>query len=108
VIDVKTEQVETPELVATRIRRALRVVPPDKLVINPDCGLRHLLPDIARAKLAAMVAGAALVRAEIAGTEPPAAAEPAAVEPAAARPAAAPAKRPGASGATRSPVPSKG
>jgi 5-methyltetrahydropteroyltriglutamate--homocysteine methyltransferase len=112
VIDVKTEQVETPELVATRIRRALRVVPPDKLVINPDCGLRHLLPDIARAKLAAMVAGAALVRAEIAGTEPPAAepaaAEPAAVEPAAARPAAAPARRPGASGATRSPVPSKG
>jgi hypothetical protein len=34
-------------------------------VINPDCGLRHLLPDIARAKLAAMVAGAALVRAEL-------------------------------------------
>jgi 5-methyltetrahydropteroyltriglutamate--homocysteine methyltransferase len=113
VIDVKTEQVETPELVATRIRRALRVVPPDKLVINPDCGLRHLGPDIARAKLAAMVAGAALVRAEIAGAEPPAAVEPAAVEPAAvepasARPAATPAKRAAAPGATRSPVPSKG
>jgi 5-methyltetrahydropteroyltriglutamate--homocysteine methyltransferase len=65
VIDVKSQQVESPELVATRIRRALRFVPPDKLVINPDCGLRHLPPDIARAKLAAMVAGAAQVRADL-------------------------------------------
>jgi 5-methyltetrahydropteroyltriglutamate--homocysteine methyltransferase len=65
VIDVKTERVESPDVVAERIRRALRFVPPDKLVINPDCGLRHLLPDIARAKLAAMVAGAAIVRGEI-------------------------------------------
>jgi 5-methyltetrahydropteroyltriglutamate--homocysteine methyltransferase len=65
VIDVKTERVESPDLVATRIRRALRFVAPDKLVINPDCGLRHLLPDIARAKLAAMVGGAATVRAEL-------------------------------------------
>ncbi len=70
VIDVKTEQVESPELVATRIRRALRFVTPDKLVINPDCGLRHLLPDIARAKLAAMVAGAAIVRGELAAQAP--------------------------------------
>jgi 5-methyltetrahydropteroyltriglutamate--homocysteine methyltransferase len=65
VIDVKTEQVESPELVATRIRRALRFVAPERLVINPDCGLRHLPPAVARAKLAAMVAGAALVRAEL-------------------------------------------
>jgi len=67
---VKTEQVESPDLVAARIRRALRFVAPEKLVINPDCGLRHLLPDIARAKLAAMVAGAALVRAELGTTTP--------------------------------------
>jgi 5-methyltetrahydropteroyltriglutamate--homocysteine methyltransferase len=65
VIDVKTEQVESPELVATRIRRALRFVAPEKLMINPDCGLRHLPPPVARAKLAAMVAGTALVRAEL-------------------------------------------
>jgi 5-methyltetrahydropteroyltriglutamate--homocysteine methyltransferase len=68
VIDVKSEQVESADLVAARIRRALRVVAPDKLVINPDCGLRHLPPQVARAKLAAMVAGAAAVRAEIEGT----------------------------------------
>jgi 5-methyltetrahydropteroyltriglutamate--homocysteine methyltransferase len=73
---VKSQQVESPELVATRIRRALRVVAPDKLMINPDCGLRHLPPDIARAKLAAMVAGTAQVRAELAATGSRASAEP--------------------------------
>jgi 5-methyltetrahydropteroyltriglutamate--homocysteine methyltransferase len=66
VIDVKSEQVESADLVAARIRRALRVVPPDRLVINPDCGLRHVPLTVARAKLAAMVAGAAQVRSELA------------------------------------------
>jgi 5-methyltetrahydropteroyltriglutamate--homocysteine methyltransferase len=96
VIDVKTEQVESPDLVAARIRRALRVVAPGQLVINPDCGLRHLLPDIARAKLAAMVTGADLVRAELA--------EPIAAVP----PAAEPAGAPGPGATARPPVPSKG
>ncbi len=72
VIDVKTDQVESADLVAARIRRALRFVAPAKLVINPDCGLRHLPPAVARAKLAAMVAGADMVRAEIGATQPPA------------------------------------
>jgi methionine synthase II (cobalamin-independent) len=36
-------------------------------MINPDCGLRHLAPDVARQKLHAMVAGVALVRAELPG-----------------------------------------
>jgi 5-methyltetrahydropteroyltriglutamate--homocysteine methyltransferase len=65
VIDVKTDQVESQELVAARIGRALRYVAPEQLVINPDCGLRHLQPDAARAKLATMVAAAAQVRAEL-------------------------------------------
>jgi 5-methyltetrahydropteroyltriglutamate--homocysteine methyltransferase len=70
VIDVKSERVESPDLVATRIRRALRFVAPDKLVVNPDCGLRHLAPGVARAKLAAMVAGAAMVRADLPTARP--------------------------------------
>ena len=65
VIDVKTVEVETAEVVARRIRRALEYVPADKLVVNPDCGLRHLPPEVARAKLRAMVAGAAQVRADL-------------------------------------------
>jgi 5-methyltetrahydropteroyltriglutamate--homocysteine methyltransferase len=70
VIDVKNPEVEAPELVASRIRRALDYVPADRLMINPDCGLRHLAPDVARRKLRAMVAGAAQVRAELTGPEP--------------------------------------
>jgi 5-methyltetrahydropteroyltriglutamate--homocysteine methyltransferase len=67
VIDVKTSQVESAELVADRIRRALEYVPAERLMINPDCGLRHLAPEVARQKLRAMVAGAAQVRNELQG-----------------------------------------
>jgi 5-methyltetrahydropteroyltriglutamate--homocysteine methyltransferase len=67
VIDVKSPQIETAEVVASRIRRALEYVPADRLMVNPDCGLRHLAPEVAIAKLHAMVAGAAVVRAELAG-----------------------------------------
>jgi 5-methyltetrahydropteroyltriglutamate--homocysteine methyltransferase len=71
VIDVKTAEVEPAELVASRIRRALEYVPADRLMINPDCGLRHLAPEVAIAKLHAMVAGVALVRAELPAPQPP-------------------------------------
>jgi 5-methyltetrahydropteroyltriglutamate--homocysteine methyltransferase len=71
VIDVKTSEVETPELVAERIRRALEYLPADRLMINPDCGLRHLPPEVARRKLRAMVAGVAAVRAELTGGDKP-------------------------------------
>jgi len=67
VIDVKSQEVETPELIAARVRRALTVLPPERLMVNPDCGLRHLPAEIARAKLQALTAGAALVRSELRG-----------------------------------------
>ena len=70
VIDVKSSEVEPAEVVAARIRRALEFVPADRLMINPDCGLRHLAPEVARQKLRAMVAGVAVVRTELAGREP--------------------------------------
>jgi 5-methyltetrahydropteroyltriglutamate--homocysteine methyltransferase len=65
VIDVKATEVESADLVAARIRRALEFVPAQRLMVNPDCGLRHLPAEVARAKLRAMVAGAALVRREL-------------------------------------------
>lgn len=68
VIDVKTNQVESAGVIASRIRGALELVPADRLVINPDCGLRNLTGAVARAKLAAMVAGAAEVRRSLVGT----------------------------------------
>ncbi|HEY8046147.1 MAG TPA: hypothetical protein VIF35_17905 [Streptosporangiaceae bacterium] len=71
VIDVKSSEVETPALVADRIRGALGLVPADRLIINPDCGLRNLPGPVARAKLAAMARGAATVRRELAPPAPP-------------------------------------
>jgi 5-methyltetrahydropteroyltriglutamate--homocysteine methyltransferase len=62
VVDVKTEQIESVDLIARRIRKALDTFPAEKLIINPDCGLRHLPADVARAKLAAMVKGTVAVR----------------------------------------------
>jgi 5-methyltetrahydropteroyltriglutamate--homocysteine methyltransferase len=68
VIDVKNPTPEQPEQIAGRVRRAMQVLPPERLMINPDCGLRHVPADMARAKLRAMSEGAALVRAEVLGT----------------------------------------
>jgi 5-methyltetrahydropteroyltriglutamate--homocysteine methyltransferase len=65
VLDLSTTDVETPELVACRIRRALAHVAPERLVIAPDCGMKYLPRASAFGKLQAMVAGAQLVRAEL-------------------------------------------
>jgi 5-methyltetrahydropteroyltriglutamate--homocysteine methyltransferase len=62
VIDVKTHDIESPGLVADRIRRALDVIPADRLVINPDCGCVHLPREVAFKKLCAMAEGTRLVR----------------------------------------------
>jgi len=67
VIDVKNLSLEPPDEVAARVRRALQVLPPDRLTVNPDCGLRHVAPDIARAKLHSMSQGTALVRQDVLG-----------------------------------------
>ncbi len=65
VVDVKSHDVETPAVVAERIRPALELVPAKSLGVNPDCGLMHLPRDVAFAKLNAMVEGTRLVRAEL-------------------------------------------
>ena len=64
VLDLSTEQVETPELVADRINRALPYVDPQRIIVAPDCGLKYLPRDVAFGKLKAMVDGARLVRAQ--------------------------------------------
>jgi 5-methyltetrahydropteroyltriglutamate--homocysteine methyltransferase len=66
-IDVKNYYVETPADVAERIRAALRYVAPDKLSVTPDCGFSQTARWAARAKLRAMVEGAAIVRRELTG-----------------------------------------
>jgi 5-methyltetrahydropteroyltriglutamate--homocysteine methyltransferase len=61
VLDLGSPEAETPEVVADRIRRALEVVGPDRLVAAPDCGMKYLPRDLAYQKLEAMVAGTRVV-----------------------------------------------
>jgi 5-methyltetrahydropteroyltriglutamate--homocysteine methyltransferase len=60
VLDLGTDDVETPEVVAARVGRALAVVGSDRLVVAPDCGMKYLSRERALRKLEAMVAGAEL------------------------------------------------
>ena len=65
VIDLADQQVETPETVAARIRRALPYVAAEDIVVAPDCGMKYLPRDVAFGKMRAMVEGAAIARAEL-------------------------------------------
>ena len=71
VLDLSDLQVESPQRVAERIRRALPYVRAEDLIIAPDCGLKYLPRAIAFGKLKAMVAGARMVREELEGSGVP-------------------------------------
>jgi 5-methyltetrahydropteroyltriglutamate--homocysteine methyltransferase len=66
VLDLGSAEVETPDLVADRVRRALSVLPPDRLVVAPDCGMKYLPRERAFRKLEAMVAAARIVGEDLA------------------------------------------
>jgi len=76
VIDLGTTAVETPQVVAERIRAALKHVPAEKLVVAPDCGMKYLPREAAFGKLVSLVAGAALVRRELGLSQPQSASAP--------------------------------
>jgi len=65
VLDLSDMAIETPETVAARIRRALPYVPPERIIVAPDCGLKYLPREVAFGKMQAMVEGAKTVRQEI-------------------------------------------
>ncbi|HEY4214245.1 MAG TPA: uroporphyrinogen decarboxylase family protein [Steroidobacteraceae bacterium] len=67
VIDLSDPQVETPQVVAERIRRALPYVKAENIIVAPDCGMKYLPREVAIGKLQAMVEGARIVREEVAG-----------------------------------------
>jgi 5-methyltetrahydropteroyltriglutamate--homocysteine methyltransferase len=64
VINLADMEVETPEIVAARIRRALPYAPAEDIIVAPDCGMKYLPRDVAFGKMKAMAAGAAIVRQE--------------------------------------------
>ena len=65
VLDLSDMKVETPGVVASRIRRALPYVPAERIVVAPDCGLKYIPRDVAFNKMLAMVEGANIVRREL-------------------------------------------
>jgi 5-methyltetrahydropteroyltriglutamate--homocysteine methyltransferase len=64
VIDLADMTIETPDIVAARIRKALPHVAAERIVIAPDCGMKYLPRDVAYGKMEAMARGAAIVRQE--------------------------------------------
>ncbi len=65
VLDLGDETPETPEIVADRLRAALEFLPPERIIAAPDCGLKYLPRDSARAKLKALGEGTAIVNSEL-------------------------------------------
>ena len=60
VLDLSTDEVETPETVASAIRRAFPHAGPDRVIAAPDCGMKYLSRAAAYGKLESLVAGARL------------------------------------------------
>ena len=65
VLDLSTEEIETPDTIADRIRRALNYVSADRIIVAPDCGMKYMRRDVAFGKLKAMCDGATIVRREL-------------------------------------------
>jgi 5-methyltetrahydropteroyltriglutamate--homocysteine methyltransferase len=63
-IDLADMNVETPAVIGERIRRALKHVAPEQVILAPDCGMKYLPREVAQGKLAAMVEAAQQLRRE--------------------------------------------
>ena len=66
VVDLSTPDVEPVDVVADRVRRAFAYLPPEQVVIAPDCGMKYLPRASANGKMRAMAGAAALLREELA------------------------------------------
>jgi 5-methyltetrahydropteroyltriglutamate--homocysteine methyltransferase len=65
VLDLGNPEIETAAVVADRIRNGLKHVPPERLVVAPDCGMKYMPRHVAFGKLKAMSEAAGVVRKEI-------------------------------------------
>ncbi|HEY4179519.1 MAG TPA: uroporphyrinogen decarboxylase family protein [Kofleriaceae bacterium] len=65
-VDLSDPAIETPETIVTRVDRALAHLPPERIILAPDCGMKYIHRDVAFGKLCAMVDAAKLLRARFA------------------------------------------
>ena len=63
-IDLLDQEIEAPEVVAGRVRKALQYLRPEDVILAPDCGMKYLPREVADGKLRSMVAAAKILRAE--------------------------------------------
>ena len=67
VLDIRTNAIETPQKIVGRIKKAVAVVPPDRLTLSTDCGMKPLARMVAKMKLKALADAAKIVRNEVMG-----------------------------------------
>jgi 5-methyltetrahydropteroyltriglutamate--homocysteine methyltransferase len=67
VVDIELLRVETPEQIAGWLHRLFDAVPAERVCVSTDCGIASMRRNVAKAKLAAIVAGRDLARAELTG-----------------------------------------
>src|SRR5436309_2208944 len=65
VVDIRTSMVEPPEQIADRIRKVIDVVPPERVYLTTDCGMKPLSRTVAKMKLHALAQAAQIVRGEV-------------------------------------------
>jgi 5-methyltetrahydropteroyltriglutamate--homocysteine methyltransferase len=65
VVDVHSHEIESVDEITEGIRRSLKLIPPDRMFVDPDCGLKTRTPDQAKTKLTNIKAAVDIVRAEL-------------------------------------------
>jgi 5-methyltetrahydropteroyltriglutamate--homocysteine methyltransferase len=65
VVDVHSHVIEPVEEIAEGIRRSLKLIPPERMFVDPDCGLKTRSEDEAKAKLTNIKAAVDIVRSEL-------------------------------------------
>ncbi|PWT80759.1 MAG: hypothetical protein C5B57_11705 [Blastocatellia bacterium] len=67
VLDIRTNAIETPQRIVARIKKVIAVVPPDRVTLSTDCGMKPLARMVSKMKLNALVEAANIVRSEVVG-----------------------------------------
>ncbi len=69
VLDIRTNAIETPPQVVARVKKVLAAVPPDRVTLSTDCGMKPLARMVAKLKLRALADAAKIVRGELMGVK---------------------------------------
>jgi 5-methyltetrahydropteroyltriglutamate--homocysteine methyltransferase len=64
-IDLSDMNIESPVLIASRVKKALKYVAAENIILAPDCGMKYLPREVANGKLKAMVQAAQMLRSEV-------------------------------------------